>query len=331
MLKEVLFTHDDLDGAGCSVIFRLAHLDQKLGVDYDVINCSNYSVDKDVRTRSDIDRNTKIFFADLLCSEELLIELRDAGNIVNIFDHHLTNSYAVDVIPDARIVYVNDAGIMESGTSLLYQYYQEISMFMKDDPCIKYLFSDAVNEKLIYDFVNTIRSYDTYEWKNTNALKPKQFQTLFYLLGMNTFVEKYVGELSIPDSKQLIGDTERMFIDARLEMEQKFIDRFTPDDVIDVKVHGYRCALIIGYIGASISELGYQFLQKYPEYDIAALFMLGRNDGGFSFRCVKNNINLGKSVAGPMGGGGHPKAAGAPLPQTIHDEIVKMIIRSLKS
>ena len=47
------------------------------------------------------------------------------GNRVMVFDHHLTNMFAVDILGDnAHIIHTNNDGQMESGTSLLFKYFR---------------------------------------------------------------------------------------------------------------------------------------------------------------------------------------------------------------
>jgi len=320
MLESVLFTHDDMDGAGCRIIYELAHRHMKKGKDFIVLNCTNGGIDDDVmRTlkREDIDRTTEICFGDIVASRETLEYIVANFSMPKIWDHHRTNFFATWVVPDATIVPENNLGVMQSGTSLMYQYYSSLDSGI-----------DVNNEKFLADFVDNIRSYDTYEWKNTDNLNAKKLQTLFTLLGMERFCEQYINRLINDDNTDLINIGDLKFVEAKLENEQRIIDSVTPDDVYHIDVKGLKTAFALGGFGVNGSELAYQFLMKYPEFDMFASFNLWRG-GEFSFRCTRDDIDTGKDIALPIGGGGHPKASGAPLDEILREEIVNMLITHL--
>ena len=327
MLKSILFTHDDLDGAGCRVIYEIAHGDEVKGTDYDVINCTNGGINDEVKAvldKGNIDKNTQIYFGDIVASREMLEYIVANYSMPKIFDHHRTNFFATWVVPDATIVPENELGVQQSGTSLLYQHLCEI---MDKFPKIK----SKGNEKFLCDFVDTVRSYDTYEWKETNNIHAKKLQTLFILLGMERFCEQYIKRITsdkYKDISDMVSIEDIKFVDAKLENEQRIIDSITPDDVYHMNIRGLNTAFILGSFGAPISELAYQFLHKYPDFDMFAGFNLWRG-GEFSFRCIREDLDLGKDIALPLGGGGHPMAAGASISEELRDKIVDLIFAEL--
>jgi len=324
MYKKVLFTHDDMDGAGCRIVFELAHRHLEKGKDYEIFNCSNNGVDETAlsifRNEQFDPVNTHVIFADICCSVQALEVFKSKEVKVDIFDHHRTNFPVQQVYPDAQIVPENVLGVQESGTSLLYQYFYNIDDFTGEH-------FKNLDEVMFSKLVDTIRSYDTYEWKTTNNILAKELQTLFYLLGMDKFCERYIKKISDVENKDnhLISLTDMDFVSTKIENEQKVIDNFTPDDVFEFMLRGYNIAFILTTKGASISELGYQFLTKYPQYD-AMIYFSPYNGGKFEMRTVRDDIDMGAMFAMPIGGGGHPKAAGAPLPQSSQDMMVDMLI-----
>lgn len=332
MLKSILFTHDDLDGAGCRVVYEIMKKNEVKGEDYLVINCGNATIDEDVSQtilnakNLGITKETEIIFADIVSHIEILESLKLAFNTVRIFDHHRTNFPAQQVIEGAVIVPENEMGVMESGTSLLYKYFAELGVL---DPVTYDIFDKKYNQKLIGHFVDTVRSYDTYEWKENDNRIAKELQTLFFMLGMERFCKRYVDLLTTEGAGDtLISVYDMDFVSARLEAEQAVIDSITPDDVYQFDLRGYKAAFILGSKGANISELSHQFLQKYPEFDIFSAFMLGRK-AEFSFRTIRDDIDVGATFALPIGGGGHAKASGAPLKEGYVDEIMDIMIRAL--
>lgn len=333
MIKEILFTHDDMDGAGCRIIFELAHIGYKKVTDYDVLNCSNTLIDFQVKERlskEDINKDTIIFFADIVCSKEVLIELVDIYT-VKIFDHHVTNIPAMQILETAVIIPENKFGIMESGTSLIYQYYSDIAASKKEEAqyCSPAFISNDKDGIVLSSLVFAIRSYDTYEWKSTNNMTAKKLQTLFFMLGMENFCNRYIERITenIIPSTDLIGKHDLEFIDAKLMQEQKTIDSITKECVVDCKIFDYNAAFLMFPVGANISEVAYQFLKKYPEYDVFASFTLARG-GEFSFRTQREDINVGL-LAERINGGGHPKASGAPVPESIKELFLNKLILAM--
>lgn len=342
MLKTILFDHDDLDAAGCRILFTIAHHHMKYGKDYIIVNCSNTLVDESVNetiNRDDVDENTIIYITDICPSREVLEHVAEKFKTVKIFDHHRTNFFATWVVPDAVIVPENNLGVLESGTSLLFKHFVQVANNDPLDPRATYFLESTTpdehtaNFKFISNLTEHIRSYDTYDWKNTNNITAKKLQTLFFMLGMERFCKRYVNkiiETNIPDSEtdNMIEVNDSDFIDARMENEQRVIDSIGPDDVYDVSIKGLKAAFILSSAGANISELSSQFLTKYPEYDMFIGFSFIRG-GEYSFRCKRDDIDTGGYIAEPIGGGGHPKASGAPLPEEVRNEIISILMRNI--
>lgn len=341
-MTEILFTHDDLDGAGCRIVFEIAHHNLKKGEDYDVINCSNNNINSKVEEaliKADsndetmyINEDTTVYFGDICPSLENLETLMSRTNRkVEIWDHHRTNFPATQVVPNAVIIPENNIGKMESGTSLMYQYYcmyQYYGVGAEQNDSINY-FNRSGDKDLLSQLVENIRSYDTFEFKETGNIMAKKLQILFFLLGMDKFCDKYILRIKeTNDGTDLITPTDMDFVDAKIEAEQKIIDSITPADIYDINIRGYRTAFLMTPTGANISELSYQFLQRYPEFEIFASFTLARG-GEFSFRTQLEDLNLGDVIAAPIGGGGHPKASGAPVQKYIKDLLLSELVANM--
>lgn len=333
MLSSIMFTHDDLDGAGCRVIFELMFFSLNKGVDFDIINCANNTISDAVfealKKENYIGIGTEIFFADICPSIEVLQVLKERNHLVRIFDHHVTNFPAQNVFPDVVIEPTNAFGKMQSGTSLLYQYAVSVAAgnTYQGAFCHKSLTDTGKWGKLLGKFVDTIRAYDTYEFKVTGEILPKHFQTLFFLLGMERFCNKYLERFTSIQypTEALILVNDMLFVSARMEFEQRAIDSLTIDDVYDVNVKGYRTAFLLTPIAANISEVAFQFLSKYPQFDMFASFTLARG-GEFSYRTQKEDLDVGTLIAKPLDGGGHPKSAGSPLPDDLREKLLNALV-----
>jgi len=330
-LKTILFTHDDLDGAGSRIVYELAHQHLEKNVEYKVINCTNSGIDNEVMEvlkSGIVNKDTEICFADIVASRETLEYIVKNFNTPRIWDHHRTNFFATHIVPSAVIIPENELGIMQSGTSLIYQHYCALAIDFPDDPRAKFVSGTDTSQRFLAEFVDTIRSYDTYEWKSTNNLNAKKLQTLFSLLGMERFCDQYVKRLSNIKSDDIILLEDLKFVDAKLEREQNIIDTVTPDDVYHINVRGLNTAFSIGGFGVNGSELAYQFLKKYPEFDMFAIFDFW-SGGTFSFRAIRDDLDIGRDVALPIGGGGHAKSSGAPLPDELRDQIIDILINHM--
>lgn len=336
MLKSILFTHDDLDGAGCRIIYELAHIGLTKGKDFDVINCSNTFVNKqvlDALEKEDyIGKNTEICFADIVCGKDVLQKLVDSQDVVRVWDHHTGNFPAQQVLPTAIIIPYNGFGTPESGTSLIYKYYADLAFSKTGDAeyCSPAFTSSDRRGIILSTLADTIRSYDTYEWKSTNNMDAKKLQILFFMLGMEVFCKRYIDRITennIP-SENLFNPYDLEFIDAKLQAEQRTIDSITKESIIECNIRGYNAAFLMYPVGANISEVASQFLERYPEYDLFASFTLARG-GEFSFRTRREDLDVEEIFATPIGGGGHPKASGAPVQPWIKEGLLNELLENL--
>lgn len=329
MLLKILFTHDDLDGAGCRIVFELAHKTLYKGLHYKVVNCSNNNLDDIVkeylREGGYIDNHTQVCFADICPKGETLELLQKYTSDIKIWDHHESAFPIQQLLPSATIIPKNGFGVMESGTSIMYKYYMNeaaagklpngaLAFGTQNDNAT----GNKNSVELLSKFVDTVRSYDTYEWKSTKNLLAKKLQILFFMLGMEEFCDSYIERIADPTSNntELITSADLRFVDAKLNAEQRVIDKVTVDDVIEIDIAGHKTAFMMNPVPANISEVAYQFLEKNPQFKIFASFSMSKG-GEFSFRTQDPEINV-STIAIGFGGGGHPKASGAPLPEYIN-------------
>lgn len=331
MQKEVLLTHNDLDGAGCRIIYEIGMMctELKKGSEWSVFNCANSgdsSIDNVVINLIDdkiIGSETNVTIADICPSKKVLEKLRDSCKSVSVFDHHITAEYAnnidgihASIVPDvSNRITINNG--KESGTSLLWLEYVNKATDNSDP---RYNLFDPASAQWIFirDLVNLIRLYDTYEWKKEKNEDAKRLQTLWQLLRMDRFCNHYIDRIikfSDESVKNIIDPSFDQFIDAKLEFAQEVINNFSRNDCYIFDVKGYKTALVVKATMANVSELAYQFLTANPDIEIFALFSL-YDGGSFAFRTQKDYINLGK-FAENLGGGGHPRSAGASVPKEI--------------
>ena len=330
MIKEILFTHNDLDGVGCSVIYHLARwrlvsTDESL-----IVYCSNAGVDTSVKTtleRDDIEENVSIIFSDICCSKELLEELVKQYSEILVFDHHQTNMYAVDILPEGRAIIIpkDENGRLKCGTSIMYDYIRKNGRSL--------WFLNQNEDGLLYQFQYNVEEYDTFQFKQSGNMTAKYLMILFGLLGIDRFVNKYVDKIMDEKSDKLISDDDMEFILAKIESEQRYIDNLTPDSFRyfkwNGKIYERNCAMIINPM-ANVGEIAFQYLQKHPEIDVIIAAILNFDAPTFQIRCYSESINTGIEFALPLGGGGHPKASGASISNELMNSIFNDICRYIE-
>lgn len=315
---RILVTHTDLDGAGCYVVFSVYYADESGNI---TVICSGIEkIDENIRKiidSEDFDKdNTEIIIADICPTKSMLTEMIERGINFRIFDHHASSKWATQMTDKAVITSENN----QSGTSLLYQY------LCTCDNGQSFGSIPGLDE-----FVDTVRSYDTYEWKQTNNIKAKDLCILFFLLGMNRFTDEYIKRYSSSGSihvyeTDLIYPGHQPYIDSKKEQTQAIIDATTPDRIMTIMVNDRKVAVMFFMDGMDTSELSYQFLIKYTEYDVFLTINMGGKN--IQYR-TQSDIDLTEEFAIPMGGGGHPKAAGSPIPKEDISLIMYFILRKL--
>lgn len=331
MLRHILFTHTDLDGAGCRILFDYIMRQRSLinGRDYIICNAdiSNlYATVTETINNFDCDSNTEIYFADICCGDHLMKQLTEKFKKIHVYDHHKTNTWANDFPGiDAYVYETNSYGRLESGTSIMWRAHR-----------------DELLHPVIIAFTNAVRSYDNFEFKtvpNKNAVLLNKY---FSMIGMEAFCNSYVSFLedavnhsyesyeaaefsdvynlytSIDDHENItiLHDIEYFIIESALKVENDQIEKIINGEKKKSFSFEYTDNDGISYIvfntinGISMSSLAAAYLETHPEYDVFVWFDINRK--GLSFRSISDDIDVSE-IAKRLGGGGHPKASGAML------------------
>lgn len=305
MSKIKLFTHTDLDGIGCAIVAYLAFGRDNVDVEY----CNYDDVDEKAETflsNSDL-RNLydNIFITDISISEELAKAIDVWINPFNIrlFDHHATALWLNEYEWCEVIVEDPEYGFKTCGTELFCRYLIETGCFKGIN------FEAAKNRDL---FVQIVRDYDTWRWKELGeeGVVCKQVNDLFYIYGREEFIDwalrrlKYYGSYpefpSFSDEDLLLLDQKQKDIDHYIEKKDKQL-------MVRTDAFGYTYGVI--FAEQYFSELGNRLCELYPELDYVA--MIDICGGKVSYRTVREDLDVGGTIAHSNGGGGHPKAAGS--------------------
>lgn len=311
-VKVKVFTHNDLDGIGCSIVAKRAFGSNNVSVEY----CKYEDVDDRVSQflfSEDYENYDAIFITDISVGESLaeIIESSFAGK-VQLIDHHGTatwlNKYGWACVQETEpsLPGVNDNrdNRMSSGTSLLFHYLWDNKLTQDED---------------MIDLVEQIRRYDTWEWKNVfgGDSTPKQLNDLFYLIGRFEFVDRFVAKPS-PEFNQV----ERKL----LEVEQKRIEYYIKskrDKIFDAVIADKSAGVV--FAEQYHSELGNVLAEENPQLDFIVLVS---PEGKLSFRGTgKADLDLGEEIAKLFDGGGHPNAAGGKFDYNLSKLFMQVVLK----
>lgn len=301
MKKIKLFTHNDLDGAGCAILAKIAYRDD-IDIQYCGYNNINEKVLEFITNESNFETYSFVYITDISVNDDTAKKIddinkrsiyQDGNSIFCLLDHHKT-ALRLNIYQWANVV-VETNGKLESGTNLFYEYLKGIR-----------LFNVHSNEKYNIQLVNQITLYDTWEWKKQNLPFPKKLNDIFGILGIDDFVLYHSERLTTDGILQNIISEEQEVL-----LKYKRIDI---DNYINSKIYKSQTIKTIYGIASFVmcdrfdctSELGAKLLEN-NEIDFAILHY----DSGVSLRS-KGEFDVSK-IASNYSGGGHKNAAGFTL------------------
>lgn len=187
-------THNDLDGAGCSVLVKkFLQPDFTVYLNYDEID--NFII-------NNYQRYNKIIITDLSPSIEVAKFLSESVDVLFI-DHHITSEHLIPFFDS-----VHDTS--KSGTLLTFEWLKKNGY-----SCDSYkIFAEVVND------------YDMWHLKIEESLK---FNMLFSLLGIDRFVGRFQQNPSVQfdSGENLLLEIEEELKDKYLKNGLKNTDMFT--------------------------------------------------------------------------------------------------------
>ena len=299
-----LFTHTDLDGVSNTVLAYIVFSKQNVDVEY----CNHTDINdkvNDFLNNANIKNYQFVYITDISVNDEVAQKIdsicKENKNIeFKLFDHHPT-AMDLNKYDWATIKVMLDENKKNCGTKLFYD-------FLKSRTHINQYIA-------ISDFVETVRKYDTWEWKEENFIWSKQLNDLLYIIGINDFVDEFYNTL-IEQPIFALSDFDYKL----LNIKQKEIDNYVKSCNKRMKMYdilGYKAGVV--FAEQYSSEVGDKLCDMHPEIDFCVIINMA---GTISYRSVGNKIDLGKDVAAVYGGGGHPNASGSPISDEIKDKIV---------
>lgn len=309
-MKVLVFTHkSDIDGMGGAILAKLAFNK----VDY--VLCEAFNLQNEISKYYDngtIYEYDKIFVTDLWLKNPMLSIIGEDEILKNkfyVFDHHdyvLNLEYDKYSFTTLRIS--DDKGLC-SGTSLFYEYLVDNRLIDKDN-------------KIISDFSELTRRYDTWEWKTKyNDEMAHELSLLFDSVGCDGYIKLMYEKLSKRENTKFqFTELERMLIDNKMNQVSERLSNYAS------KIY-YRN--IMG-LKAGIVFIDYEYRNDLAEYfkennfDMDFAMLIALDNGTISYRRVKDNINV-QVVAQNFGGNGAIKSAASPISNFNKDKIIEIL------
>lgn len=290
-----LITHNDLDGIGCHVVAAYF-----LRTDIDVDYCNYKNINEIVlNTIENHEQYSEIFITDISVNEEVAEKLDVIKDKVILLDHHPTALF-LNKYDWAKVEGECKKG-NTCGTRMLFEYFA---------PCY---FNSSIN-----DFVELVRRYDTWEWKDKyKDERPKQFNDLMYMVGKKEFAEDMI--LKTINNEGLFDSTYCKLLELRQNEINRDIEK-KDKNIIVKDILGYKAGVV--FADSFISELGNRLSEMHPELDFIAMI----NQETISYRTIKDNVNLSE-VSKYFGGGGHPKASGSQVDKCDVNKFIDILFR----
>lgn len=304
-MKTLILSHKaDIDGLSPVIFLKLIR--ENLDVQLLNANDINPKVTELIKTQA-YKEYDEIFVTDLTLDEKTCEMIMNTGvsEKFHSFDHHAMNLISNNY-PFGVAISKDENGVNQCATSLFYQYLVKLYPEVFDTPAFR-------------TYTELVRLSDTWDWARENNLDANKLSDLLSILGREEYIDTYVDFLK--------NNTEFFFLDKHkylLEVEEKRIKRYleeTERTMFHANLCGHQCGIVFAEQHRSL--LGNYLAEKYA-YCIDFVVMINLQQG-LSFRCIKDDINVGE-IATVFGGGGHVKASGAPMDNSLKREVLKLIL-----
>lgn len=287
----------DIDGMGSVILSKLiGNYDILLLAIEDVRDCLSSLYENDYK---------QIYMCDLSIPDDMADIVDEKIKNIKHFDHHPTNTYVNKY--DWSTVIPNDNGFKPSGTSLFYNYLVNNNLLKKS---VK-----------LDEFVEAIRSYDTWDFVNTDNLLGKHLTMIFSMYGPIKFIDTFYSRLTDENVNFELNNLEKNLIEIKTEEMNNYVLE-CDNNLIKTRFLNYSVGITISELFRS--EVGNRLSDKYKD-ELDFILIIDFHRRSYSMRTV-NDIDLG-ALAKKLGGGGHQKAAGFPMNKE-NNEIIFSLIKS---
>lgn len=289
-----LFTHNDLDGVACGILFRLAY-GEKADIRYNSVSGLNLQVDRFLEKLNErMKKEEVLYITDLSLNEEMTEKVNKfviEGGKAQLIDHHKTALHFND-FSWGHVKVEDESGTLTSAASLVYEHLVQEGNLNRNG---------ALDE-----FVELVRQYDTWDWDILKNYKAKNLNDLFFMISIEEFEERMLPRLVAGENFEYDEFEEKL-----LEMEEDKIERYIrrkKREIIQIKTKDLYGGIV--HAESYHSELGNELGKEFSHLDYIAILNLGSKK--ISFRTIHDHVDV-SAIAGEFGGGGHAKASGCSM------------------
>ncbi len=268
--KPILFTHSDLDGAGCAIFFKSV-----FGKSAQVVFCHVSNVDARIReylATQDLSKPRRfIFMADISPGPELaerLAQYDREGPGAMLLDHHVTAS-GLNRYPWAYV----DPGACGA----------------------LHMYRTLACAPAYWELADLIDDYDRWLGKDKRSGDLSQLCTL---LGQSRFVRRFLTDPAVAFSAN-----EELLITLENESRERLLNKVARN-LTTIQLEGGG-KLAVGYCDRYVSEISHTLIERFA---LDAIALIDTTSAKVSLRSA-GELDIG-SVAAALGGGGHHNAAG---------------------
>ncbi len=208
------------------------------------------------------------------------------------FDHHETNS-EVNIYPWSTVI-SKIGDFKPSGTSIFYEYLLNT-----------YPENDVLKYNSLKELVEGIRSYDTYQFKETGDMLGYNLTSILVEVGRDKIIDSIIDRILYDDKEHFNLTEKEIEIYKKSDKELEDYLKWCDDNLIRMNFMGYNIGLSIST--KFRSSVGNLLSEKYKD-ELDFILIANYERESFSIRTV-NDINIGQ-ICKILGGGGHDKAGG---------------------
>lgn len=307
-MKTLVISHKaDIDGLSPVIFLKLI----RDNVDVCLLNSNDIIPKvKELTSSKEYLKYDEIFITDLTLDRHACELIMQTGEYkkFHTFDHHIFNLVANEY-PFGTAISTNEMGVNECATSLLYKY-------------LVHTYPESFDLYAIAEYTELVRLSDTWDWKKTNKEDAQNLAELLNILGRQKYIEFFVNYLKDNNNHFEFANEHKYLIEIEKDRIQRYIED-TEKTMFHATINGQKCGIVFAENYRSL--LGNYLCEKY-KHAIDYVIMINMQQG-ISFRAQKPDVSV-LDVAKIYGGGGHEKASGAPMDNSLKKEVLKLILNN---
>ena len=316
-MRIKIFTHNDLDGINC--IVTLKKLMPKVYVNYSILQYDGNS-EKAIREYVEKEEYKKFdytFITDLnFTNTEFLKWIGSMCDNIYGFvfiDHHKNTEEFFKPYNNKRIFVKSELSysgkvIPQCGSTLLYNWLTNRDNFIRGKDK---MYPSYKNEEFEV-YLNLVRSYDTWTWKENNLFMAVDLDRIFKFIGFFNFIKFLFDGTLIKIEKDENDKIKIEFTEIITEIintlkftEKKYIDTMI-SNIKSMKIDKIPTAVIFAENSTNLIS---DRIFDNPENEYKIVMTVDINNGNVSLRSRDDNIDV-SIIATEFGGGGHVHASG---------------------